>query len=108
MAVMLFVRYPLSLRNVEDLLHERRIDISDETVRFWWNRFGPMFAVEIRRKRVERMRSLQHCRSQRLPDSADRTEDLQYGFAIPAKCNLGASPLPSFNSQARLPHRGRF
>jgi transposase-like protein len=37
---------PLSLRNVEDLLAERGIDISHETVRFWWNRFGPMFAGE--------------------------------------------------------------
>ena len=53
LAVMLYVRYPLSLRNVEDLLHERGIDVSHETVRFWWNRFGPMFAAEIRRKRVE-------------------------------------------------------
>ena len=33
---------------MEDLLHERGIDISHETVRFWWNRFGPMFAAEIR------------------------------------------------------------
>jgi len=41
---MLYVRFPLSLRNVEDLLHERGIEISHETVRFWWNRFGPMFA----------------------------------------------------------------
>jgi transposase-like protein len=57
LAVMLYVRYPLSLRNVEDLLHERGIDVSHETVRFWWNRFGPMFAAEIRRKQVERMRS---------------------------------------------------
>ena len=57
---MLYVRYPLSLRNVEDLLHERGIDVSHETVRFWWNRFGPMFAAEIRRKRVEEMRSLPH------------------------------------------------
>jgi len=55
---MLYVRYLLSLRNVEDLLHERGIEISHEAVRFWWNRFGPMFAAEIRRKRVERMRSL--------------------------------------------------
>ena len=54
---MLYVRFPLSLRNVEDLLHERGIDISHETVRFWWNRFGPMFAAEIRRNRVSRMRS---------------------------------------------------
>jgi putative transposase len=40
---MLYVRCPLSLRNVEDLLHERGIEISHETVRFWWQRFGPMF-----------------------------------------------------------------
>ena len=50
LAVMLYVRFPLSLRNVEDLLHERGIEISHETVRFWWNRFGPMFAAEITKK----------------------------------------------------------
>jgi putative transposase len=49
LAVMMYVRYPLSLRNVEDLLHERGIDITHETVRFWWNRFGTIFAAEIRR-----------------------------------------------------------
>ena len=53
---MLYVRFPLSLRNVEDLLHERGIEISHETVRFWWNRFGPLFAAEIRKKRVSQMR----------------------------------------------------
>lgn len=52
LAVMLYVRYPLSLRQVEDLLFERGIDICYETVRFWWNRFGPMFAAEIRKRRV--------------------------------------------------------
>ena len=57
LAVMMYVRFPLSLRNVEDILHERGIDISHETVRFWWNRFGPMFAAEIRRKRVSQMRA---------------------------------------------------
>ena len=57
LAVMMYVRFPLSLRNVEDLLHERGIDISHETVRYWWNRFGPMFAAEIRRRRVQQMRS---------------------------------------------------
>jgi putative transposase len=57
LAVMLYVRFPLSLRNVEDLLHERGVDISYETVRYWWNRFGPIFAAEIRRKRVSRMRA---------------------------------------------------
>ena len=55
LAVMMYVRFPLSLRNVEDLLHERGIDISHETVRFWWNRFGPIFAAEIRKKRIQRM-----------------------------------------------------
>ncbi len=60
LAVMMYVRFPLSLRNVEDLLNERGIDISHETVRFWWNRFGPIFAAEIRRKRVDRMRSGTH------------------------------------------------
>jgi putative transposase len=51
--VMMYVRYPLSLRQVEDLMSERGIDICHETVRFWWNRFGPMFAAEIRRRRIQ-------------------------------------------------------
>ncbi len=55
LAVMLYIRFPLSLRNVEDLLHERGIEVSHEKVRYWWNRFGPMFAAEIRGKRVEAM-----------------------------------------------------
>ena len=57
LAVMMYVRFPLSLRNVEDLLHERGIDVSHEAVRFWWHRFGPLFAAEIRKRRVEGMRS---------------------------------------------------
>src|SRR5271166_255762 len=56
LVVMMYVRYPLSLRNVEDLLAERGIDISHETVRFWWNRFGPLFAAEIRKRRLSQMR----------------------------------------------------
>jgi putative transposase len=53
LTVMLYIRYPLSLRQVEDLLFERSIDNCHETVRFWWNRFGPMFAAEIRKRRVQ-------------------------------------------------------
>jgi putative transposase len=60
LVVMMYVRYPLSLRNVEDLLFERGIDICHETVRFWWNRFGPLFAADIRRQRVSRMRGFKH------------------------------------------------
>lgn len=56
LAVMLFVRFPLSLRNVEDLLHERGIDVCHVSVRHWWHRFGPMFASEIRKKRSQSMR----------------------------------------------------
>ena len=62
LVVMMYVKFPLSLRNVEDLLAERGIDLCHETVRFWWNRFGPMFAAEIRRKRVEAMRQHTHWR----------------------------------------------
>lgn len=57
LVVMMCVRDPLSLRNVEGLLFARGIDICHETVRLWWNRFGPMFAGEIRRKRVEHIRA---------------------------------------------------
>jgi putative transposase len=57
LAVMMYVRFPLSLRNVEDLLHERGIEVSHETVRFWWNGFGPLFASEIRKGRINRTRS---------------------------------------------------
>ena len=49
---MMYVRYPLSLRQVEDLLSERGTDICHETVRFWCNRFGPLIAAEIRKRRV--------------------------------------------------------
>lgn len=62
LVVMMYVRFPLSLRNVEDLLFERGIDISHETVRYWWNRFGPLFAGDIRRQRVSRMRGFRQWR----------------------------------------------
>jgi len=52
LVVIMYVRSPMSLRHVEDLLAERGIDICHETVRHWWNRFGPMFAAEVRRQRV--------------------------------------------------------
>jgi putative transposase len=62
LVVMMYVKYPLSLRNVEDLLFERGIDICHETVRMWWNRFGPLFAGDIRRQRVSRMRGFRQWR----------------------------------------------
>ncbi|EET48477.1 transposase [Thalassobium sp. R2A62] len=50
---MLYVRFPLSLC----IFDERDIDISHETVRFWWDRFGPTFAAEIRKRRVQQLRA---------------------------------------------------
>jgi putative transposase len=50
-AIMFLVRFPWSFRNVEDLLHERGIEVSHDTVRFWWMRLGPLFASEIQRTR---------------------------------------------------------
>ena len=62
LVVLMYVWFPLSLRNVEDLLFERGIDICHETVRLWWNRFGPLFAADIRHQRVNRMRGFRHWR----------------------------------------------
>ena len=56
LAVMMYIRFPLYLRNVEDLLHERGIDICHESIRLWVDRFEPMFANEIRKPRVNFMR----------------------------------------------------
>lgn len=47
LAVLMYVKYPLGLRNAEDLLAEREIDISYETVRHWWGRFVRLFAAGI-------------------------------------------------------------
>ena len=62
LVVLMYVWFVLSLRNVEDLLFERGIDVCYETVRFWWNRFKPMFAGEIRWQRVSAMRGFCHWR----------------------------------------------
>ena len=50
-AVWLYVRFTLSYRDVEDLLAERGLDISYETVRRWVLKFGPVLARELRRRR---------------------------------------------------------
>ncbi len=52
LAVMLDIGFPLSLRNVEDLLKERGIEASGKTVRIWNERFDPIFTADIRRKRL--------------------------------------------------------
>ena len=59
LSVVLYVRFPLSLRNVEDLPHERGVDVSYESVRYWWDRFGSQFASEIKKRRAGGMRRRQ-------------------------------------------------
>ena len=70
LVVLMYVRFPLSLRNVEDLLFERGIDACHETVRLWWNRAGPIFAGEVRRQRINHMRGIRHWRSCSVRSSA--------------------------------------
>jgi len=57
LAEMVNVRFPLSRHKLEDFLHERGINLRHETVRFWWKRFGPMFAAEIRKRRADGLRT---------------------------------------------------
>lgn len=54
---LLYMCYPLSLRQAKDLLLERGIDICDETVRLWRNLFPPSFAAEIRGRRTYNSRA---------------------------------------------------
>ena len=58
LAVMMYVRFPLSLRNVEDLLHERGVDVCHESIRLWVDRFGTHFAAKIRKQRGSYMRQV--------------------------------------------------
>ena len=50
-AIWLYLRFTLSFRDVEDLLAERGIMVSYETVRRWVNHFGPMIAADLRERR---------------------------------------------------------
>src|SRR5277367_3246266 len=50
-AIWLYLRFTLSFRDVEDLLAERGISVSYETVRRWVNHFGPMIAANLRKRR---------------------------------------------------------
>ena len=50
-AIWLYFRFTLSLRDVEEMLAQRRIEVSYETIRYWVNHFGPLIAANIRRRR---------------------------------------------------------
>ena len=49
-AVWLYYRFNLSHRDVEDLMAERGIDVTYESIRLWCNKFGPQYAKRLRRK----------------------------------------------------------
>ncbi len=53
-AVRLYFRFPLSLRMVEDMLLERGIVVSYETIRRWGRKFGSVYAKQLRRKKPSR------------------------------------------------------
>ena len=52
-AVWLYLRFTLSYRDVEELLAERGIDVSYETVRRWVLKFGPLIARRVRQRRPQ-------------------------------------------------------
>ena len=106
LVVMMYVRYPLSLRNVEDLLAERGIDISHETVRFWWNRFGPMFAAEIRKRRVAHMRGYPQWRWH-LDEVFVKSTASPTTFGAPSTMKARSSKRSSLRSGTR-PQRSSF
>ena len=50
-AVRLYFRFTLSIRNVEELMAERGVEVSREAIRCWVNKFGPLIASNLRRSR---------------------------------------------------------
>ncbi len=52
-AVWLYHRFPLSFREVEELLLARGVIVSHETIRQWCDRFGPQYAAALRRRRPQ-------------------------------------------------------
>ncbi|SIT08055.1 hypothetical protein SAMN05421759_11454 [Roseivivax lentus] len=57
LAVMTYVRLPLSLGNVEGLLHQCGANLSHEIVSVWWHRFGPSFSAKIRKRQIKRRKA---------------------------------------------------
>ncbi len=107
LAVRLYARFPLSLRNVEDLLHERGIEFSHEAVRFWWNRFGPMFAADIRRNRAGRVAEWRQLGETKGAASISLQRLVRDGLTAPSRdmCNrAGEKGWTSTITSARIPH----
>ncbi len=91
LTVMMHIRFPLSLRNVEDLPHERGIDICHVTARFWWHRFGPMFRRDTTEARLE---YLSHVKSMLYGPEKVRRQSCSL-HRVAASDAQGRSPLSS-------------
>ena len=100
----MYVCCPLSLQNAGGLLHERGIDISHETVRCWWNFFGPVFAAEIRQKRVNQMRA--YSNSQWHLDEVFVEINGEWYYRWRAVDHKGEGRDARVGSQSRLPQMG--
>jgi hypothetical protein len=114
-AIWLYVRFTLSFRDVEDLLAERGIMVSYETVRRWVNHFGPMIAANLRKRRpsrstwdrkTPRARSMaqQPSREFTSTDPTTRTQDAGFqesGFS-PKFLSTHAAAYNTFNVQRHL------
>ncbi len=97
-----YIRFPSPLKKVGDLLHERGIDIDYETVRLWRNRSGPMFAAEIRQKRVGRLRAFSNwCRH-----IGGIFVEINRAAALAEWRQLSAARSPTFRGKPRLARIG--
>lgn len=90
LVVIMYIRFPLSLRNVDDLLHERGIDTSHEGVRFWWHRFGQLFA-KINGERCYLRRAVDH-EGEVLESFVTRTRDKKAASNYFEKSHAEAPP----------------
>ena len=86
LAVMYYVHFPLSLRQVEGISHERGIDVCHETIRYWWNKFGHTFSTTQNKNMV----TMACCRQLILKNSKNGKSKLS--------SNLGASHFALFSS----------
>ena len=107
LTVMMYIRYPLSLRQVEDILFERGIDICHETIRFWWNRFGPLFANEIRKRRIQ-TRSYSHWRWLCVPKTSSALFASCYETGSPSSLRTCRERRVSLRLPGQPPSRGLF
>ena len=100
-AVWLYFRFTLSFRDVEDLLAERGITVSYETVRRWVNHFGPMIAAELRKRRPKGIVTFAIFTRQSRGALIDRTQGNQWlgEFHV----GTGALQIPLFLANVTMP-----